>query len=87
MLADRRYKALVENFVWQWLNLSKLRGVTPDPDVFPGFDENLRLACVRAGNQAVLSQANSMQIAAFSIYSVRTTPFSTKGWPGITRIA
>ena len=42
MLADARSKTLVDNFASQWLNLPKLRGVTPDPDEFPDFDENLR---------------------------------------------
>ena len=44
MLADPRADALVDNFVSRWLNLFKLRGATPDPDIFPDFDENLRQA-------------------------------------------
>ena len=42
MLADPRSTALVENFAAQWLQLRDLRGVVPDPDLFPDFDENLR---------------------------------------------
>jgi hypothetical protein len=43
MMADRRfYKTFVDGFASQWLTLRKLRGVTPDPDLFPDFDENLR---------------------------------------------
>ena len=42
MLADPRSKALVDNFAGQWLYLRNLRGVVPDPVVFPEFDENLR---------------------------------------------
>ena len=42
MLADPRSTALVENFASQWLQVNRMRGVTPDPDVFPDFDENLR---------------------------------------------
>ncbi len=42
MLADPRSSALVENFVSRWLNVFKLRGAAPDPDIFPDFDENLR---------------------------------------------
>ena len=42
MLADPRSSALVENFAAQWLQLRDLRGVVPDPDLFPEFDENLR---------------------------------------------
>jgi hypothetical protein len=45
MTADGRFfKTFVDNFASQWLGLRKLRGVTPDPDLFPDFDENLREA-------------------------------------------
>src|SRR5438093_1324918 len=44
MLADPRSKALVNNFVDQWLQMSKLTGLVPDVDAFPDFDENLREA-------------------------------------------
>ena len=42
MLADPRSKALVDNFVGQWLGLRNLEGVVPDALAFPEFDENLR---------------------------------------------
>lgn len=42
MLADPRSEALVNNFAGQWLQLRNLVTLTPDPEVFPGFDENLR---------------------------------------------
>ena len=42
MLADPRAKALVENFAGQWLVLRNIRDVSPDADLFPDFDENLR---------------------------------------------
>ncbi len=44
MLTDTRATALVQNFAGQWLYLRNLRGVVPDPLVFPEFDENLRAA-------------------------------------------
>ena len=44
MLADARSKSLVENFAGQWLFLRNLRSMSPDPDVFPYFDDNLREA-------------------------------------------
>jgi hypothetical protein len=47
MLADPRSKALVTNFFGQWLQLRSMRGVSPDPNLFPEFDENLREAFVR----------------------------------------
>src|SRR5262249_49258945 len=42
MLADPRSRSLVNNFVNQWLQMSKLAGLVPDVDAFPEFDENLR---------------------------------------------
>jgi mono/diheme cytochrome c family protein len=47
MLADRRSSALVENFGQQWLHIRSLRGVTPDVNAFPEFDDNLRAAFER----------------------------------------
>jgi mono/diheme cytochrome c family protein len=44
MLKDRRSKALIENFASQWLRLRELSGVTPDPHLYPEFNENLREA-------------------------------------------
>ena len=44
MLADPRSRALVDNFAGQWLMLRNVRGFTPDPKIFPEFDENLREA-------------------------------------------
>ena len=42
MLRDGRASALVENFAGQWLQLRNLQRVTPDNDLFPEFDDNLR---------------------------------------------
>jgi hypothetical protein len=42
MLDDPRSDALVSNFAGQWLSLRNLAVMTPDPDVFPEFDESLR---------------------------------------------
>jgi mono/diheme cytochrome c family protein len=47
MLADSRSKALVSNFAGQWLYLRNIRRVTPDPEAFSEFDENLRSAFER----------------------------------------
>jgi len=44
MLADPRSNALVENFAGQWLQLRNLKGLVPNPDTFPDFDDNLRQA-------------------------------------------
>ncbi|MBO0861254.1 MAG: DUF1592 domain-containing protein, partial [Chloracidobacterium sp.] len=42
MLDDPRSDAFVSNFGGQWLQLRNLKIVTPDPGVFPDFDESLR---------------------------------------------
>jgi hypothetical protein len=47
MLADRRSASLVTNFSSQWLFLRNLRAVTPDPRLFPDFDDNLRQSMLR----------------------------------------
>jgi len=44
MLADRKSSALVANFAGQWLQLRNLRGIVPNPESFPDFDDNLRQA-------------------------------------------
>ena len=44
MLDDARASALVDNFAGQWLSLRSVAGIAPDPNLFPGFDENLREA-------------------------------------------
>ncbi len=42
MLNDPRSRTLVTNFAEQWLYLRNIRSKTPDPELFPEFDENLR---------------------------------------------
>jgi hypothetical protein len=44
MLADPKAHALVDNFAGQWLQLRNLRGITPNSEEFPDFDDNLRQA-------------------------------------------
>ena len=47
MLEDVRTRALVDNFAGQWLSIRSVQGLAPDPNIFPGFDENLREAFQR----------------------------------------
>jgi cytochrome c5 len=42
MIADPRAKALVDGFAGQWLQLRNLRGIAPDSERFPDFDDQLR---------------------------------------------
>ncbi len=44
MLADRRSKALVDNFFGQWLGLREMQTHQPDQAHFPEFDDSLREA-------------------------------------------
>src|SRR5207247_8235746 len=44
MLGDSRSRSLVANFASQWLYLRNIGSKTPDPKLFPEFDENLRQA-------------------------------------------
>ncbi len=44
MLRDPRSRALGENFAAQWLQTRKLKDTSPDPMLFPGFDDSLRSA-------------------------------------------
>jgi mono/diheme cytochrome c family protein len=56
MVLDRRAAALVDNFAGQWLHLRNVRVATPDPRVFPDFDENLRDAFRRETELFLASQ-------------------------------
>ena len=42
MLADPRSDALVHNFAGQWLHVRNINSTTPDKNLFPDFDDNLR---------------------------------------------
>jgi hypothetical protein len=44
MLDDPRSDALIANFGGQWLYLRTLENSKPDPEIFSGFDDNLRQA-------------------------------------------
>jgi cytochrome c551/c552 len=44
MLRDPKSTAFVQNFAGQWLQLRNLRGIVPNPETFPDFDDNLRQA-------------------------------------------
>ena len=44
MLGNAKARALVDNFAGQWLQIRNLELVTPDKELFPKFDEELRRA-------------------------------------------
>ena len=66
MLADPRADSLVTNFAGQWLYLRNLRGVAPDLEAFPNFDDNLRQA-FRRETELFLRQHRSGKTATCSI--------------------
>ncbi|MCE9532565.1 MAG: DUF1592 domain-containing protein [Planctomycetes bacterium] len=47
MLLDPKAKALVDNFVMQWLQLQRLKSFAPDATLFPTFNEPLRAAMTK----------------------------------------
>lgn len=44
MLKDPRSRSLVDGFAMQWLQLRRLRTISPDTKTFPAFDDRLRLS-------------------------------------------
>jgi hypothetical protein len=63
MLRDPKAIALVNNFAGQWLQLRDLAKVTPDPEAFGEFDEELRAAMLRETElffQAVMQEDRSI---------------------------
>jgi hypothetical protein len=47
MLLDSKSEAIIKNFAGQWLQLRDLANLSPDPDQFPEFDQDLRAAMLR----------------------------------------
>jgi hypothetical protein len=58
MLADQRSRSLIGNFAAQWLQFRNLRSTTPDKNLFPDFDDNLRQSFERELELFVGSIAN-----------------------------
>jgi hypothetical protein len=59
MMADQRSKALVDNFVGQWLFLRNIPRLAPDTTTYPMFDENLRNAMGKETELLVESQVEA----------------------------
>jgi hypothetical protein len=47
MLKDAKARALTENFAGQWLQLRSVAQISPDPKLFPNFDDKLRQAMIQ----------------------------------------
>ena len=82
MLADPRSSALVENFVGQWLLLRNIPSVTPDPNIFPTFDENLRDA-FRRESELFVEHVMREDLGLAELLDA-TTRSSTSGSPPTT---
>ena len=83
MLKDPKARALTENFAEQWLHLTRLKSATPDPKLFPDFDESLRQA-MREETRALCDARHRGGLAASWSSSTRTTRFSMSGSPNTT---
>jgi hypothetical protein len=89
MLADEKAEALLENFAGQWLFIRQIEDHVPDYDVFPGFDEDLRVA-MRAETEAFVRELlfgnvpmNRMLDADFSFINERlATHYGMSGVEG-----
>ena len=63
MLADPKSNSLVDNFAMQWLQLRRLKTITPDPKAFPTFNEGLRSAMLKETElfiQAIIREDRSI---------------------------
>ncbi len=47
MLKDPKASALVDNFAMQWLQLRRLKMISPDTNLFPTFNEALRVSMLK----------------------------------------
>ena len=56
MLKDKKSESLVTNFAAQWLHLRNIPAATPDLNLFPEFDDNLRDALEQETHLLVASQ-------------------------------
>jgi mono/diheme cytochrome c family protein len=71
MLADPKAWGLVENFAGQWLQVRSL-DITPDPDLFPTFDEPLR----RAMQQETLLFFQAVMLEDLSLAALLNADFT-----------
>ena len=70
MLKDPKSHALVENFADQWLLIRNLKSATPDPAMFPTFDESLRSA-MQKETETVLRERDARRPQHSRFYRLR----------------
>jgi hypothetical protein len=89
MLNDPTHqRALVNTFGAEWLDLGAMQAVTPDPTLFPQFNDNVRAAMVEEAERFVLDylssgQAIPMMLSANFTY-VNTALAAYYGMPAVT---
>jgi hypothetical protein len=87
MLADGRSSALVENFADQWLAVRNVGDVSPDPDLFPDFNENLREAMLRETelfvNHIIREDRNVLELLTADYTFVNERLARHYGMPGV----
>ena len=72
MLASPKAKALVENFVFQWLRLRDLENVDPDPEIYPNYNVGL----LEAFKQEVTLFVDSVIAEDKSIHELVTADYT-----------
>ena len=89
MLNDPTHqRALVNTFGAEWLDLGAMEAITPDPTLYPQFNENIRAAMVEETERFVLDylsngQAIPMMLSADFTY-VNTALAAYYGMPAVT---
>jgi hypothetical protein len=89
MLNDPTHqRAFVNTFGAEWLDLGAMQAVTPDPTLFPQFNDNVRAAMVEESERFVLDylsngQAIPAMLSANFTY-VNTTLAAYYGMPAVT---
>ena len=83
MLADPKSRALVDNFAGQWLETRKLATVTPDPERFKPFDDQMR-ADMRTETEMFFEHVVREDRSRSSTFWMGVIRSSTRGWRSIT---
>ncbi len=63
MVKDSKSQAFVQSFADQWLTLRKLEIASPDPKLFPNFDQELRTSMIRESElffEAIMREDHSI---------------------------
>ena len=79
MLADPKSSSLVENFAMQWLQLTRLKTITPDPKLFPSFNDPLRAAMLKETElflESIIREDRSINDLVDADYTFVNTPLA-----------